>query len=81
MDVDALVARTAGFSPADIEFAARTASQMALERAVSSAADGPVAPGGPSTEDYLAAISATRTTVSAQVATDFEADIEAIARV
>ncbi|MBO1030412.1 GNAT family N-acetyltransferase [Tessaracoccus sp. SD287] len=81
VDVDALVARTAGFSPADIEFAARTASQMALERAVSSAADGPVAPGGPSTEDYLAAISATRTTVSAQVATDFEADIEAIARV
>ena len=80
VDVDALVGRTDGFSPADIEFAARTASQMALERAVSTAGGGPVLAGGPTTDDYLAAIGATRTTVSAQVASDFEADIEAIAR-
>lgn len=81
VEVDALVGCSEGFSPADIEFAARTASQMALERAVRSAGEGPVQAGGPITDDYLAAISATRTTVSAQVASEFEADIETIGRV
>ena len=34
IDVPALVRASAGFSPADIEFAARSASQRALEKAV-----------------------------------------------
>lgn len=80
VDVDALVERSAGFSPADIEFAARAASQRALERAVAEAEGGAVPLGGPTTEDYLAAIRDTRTTVSAQVAEEFEADIQTLAR-
>ncbi|MGD7734110.1 ATP-binding protein [Propionibacteriaceae bacterium G57] len=82
VDLDELVRRTEGFSPADIEFAARAASQRALERAVTRAGDsGRIEPGGPSTEDYRAAIGVTRTTVSTQVASEFEADIETLARV
>ena len=102
VDVDQLVARTEGFSPADIEFAARSASQRALEKAVyaptavggratddggSTPAGAPV-PGaggsgrrGPSTEDYLDAISETKTTVSEEVAAAFLEDIEQLARV
>ncbi|MDQ4503375.1 GNAT family N-acetyltransferase [Sinomonas sp. ASV322] len=38
VDVERLVERTEGFSPADIEFAARSASQRALEKAVYSPA-------------------------------------------
>jgi transitional endoplasmic reticulum ATPase len=38
VDVDLLVARTDGFSPADIEFAARSASQRAFEAAVAAVA-------------------------------------------
>jgi transitional endoplasmic reticulum ATPase len=34
VDIAQLVERTEGFSPADIEFAARSASQRALEKAV-----------------------------------------------
>ena len=34
IDVAALVAASSGFSPADIEFAARSASQRALEKAM-----------------------------------------------
>lgn len=43
VDVEQLVARTEGFSPADIEFAARSASQRALEKAVYAAELLPVA--------------------------------------
>ena len=35
---------------------------------------------GPSTEDYLEAIAKTRATVSSVVSTQFEEDIEALAR-
>ena len=82
IDVDSLVARTQGFSPADIEFAARSASQRALENAVYDAQH-PAADGrrGPTTDDYLAAIADTRTTVGADVAQEFLEDIETIARV
>ena len=65
VDVELLVDRTEGFSPADIEYAARSASQRALEKAVYD--DGGAASGGsvsvreavrkgPSTQDYLDAI-------------------------
>ncbi|MFP3786383.1 ATP-binding protein, partial [Burkholderia sp. SIMBA_024] len=68
VDIDVLVQRTDGFSPADIEFAARSASQRAFEAAVGSRtpgiADAAADAVGPSTQDYLDAIAGTRTTVS-----------------
>lgn len=79
IDVALLVQRTDGFSPADIEYAARRASQGALEKALYPDADHvPLA--GPRTEDYLAAIAETRATVSSDVADAFLEDIGSIAR-
>lgn len=75
LDFDTLVSATDGYSPADIEFAARSASQMALERAVGSDTRT-----GPTLDDYLTAITNTRRTVSAEVAAEFEDDIQEIAR-
>jgi SpoVK/Ycf46/Vps4 family AAA+-type ATPase len=86
IDLPLLVERTAGFSPADIEFAARSASQRAFEAAVArgadpSGADVPnAAPQGPSTQDYVDAIAGTRTTVSPEVSAAFLEDIEQVAR-
>ncbi len=78
VDLAALVASSAGFTPADMEFAARRASQAALEAAV----DGREEPRpGPTTADYLTAISSTRATVSEEVAGDFAEDIAAFGRV
>ena len=79
VDLDALVAASDGFSPADVEYAARRASQEALERALFTGADEST-PGGPSTRDYISAIRSTRTTVSPQVAAEFLEDIERLAR-
>jgi transitional endoplasmic reticulum ATPase len=79
VDLDRLVTASDGFSPADIEYAARRASQQALERALFQGADESL-PGGPGTDDYLEAIQSTRTTVSAQVASEFLEDIELLAR-
>ena len=85
VDLPLLVERTAGFSPADIEFAARSASQRAFETAVGAGSDaaGDAAdrPLGPRTDDYLDAIANTRTTVSNETAAAFLEDIEALARV
>ncbi|MFJ4227191.1 AAA family ATPase, partial [Paenarthrobacter nicotinovorans] len=88
VDVAQLVERTEGFSPADIEFAARSASQRALEKAVyddgaaaGSASDGTNARKGPVTQDYLDAIADTRTTVSPEVHQDFLEDIDVLGRV
>jgi SpoVK/Ycf46/Vps4 family AAA+-type ATPase len=80
VDVDLLVARSEGFSPADIEFAARSASQRALEKAVYDEPAAADARRGPVTDDYLDAIAETRMTVSAEVAQEFLEDIDAIAR-
>lgn len=77
IDVARLVDMTDGFSPADIEFAARKASQSALENAVD---DGTGHSSGPVMEHYATAISGTRATVSAQVATDFLDDIQSVGR-
>jgi SpoVK/Ycf46/Vps4 family AAA+-type ATPase len=93
VDVALLVSRTEGFSPADIEYAARSASQRALEKAVytadapgEGASSGGPAPAsnarkGPVTQDYLDAIADTRTTVSDEVHQDFLEDIDSLARV
>jgi transitional endoplasmic reticulum ATPase len=82
VDVDLLVERTAGFTPADIEFAARKASQAALERALHPDAGETDATHGGSlvTGDYLTAVSSTRRTVSDAVASEFLEDIDRIAR-
>ena len=79
IDLDALVTASDGFSPADVEYAARRASQGALERALFDGVDSST-PAGPTTGDYLLAIRSTRTTVSAQVAAEFLEDIELLAR-
>ena len=84
VDLTRLVTASDGYSPADIEFAARSASQAALEQSVFGAgADGGAGAGvrGPSTDDYLAAIARTRATVSPEVAGEFREDIAALARV
>lgn len=77
IDLDVLVERSDGFSPADIEYAARRASQVAFESAV---LDGGSAR-GPQLADYLESIAQTKTTVSAEVAEAFRQDIKAIARI
>lgn len=79
IDVAVLVRHSDGFSPADIEFAARKASQTALETALF--ADAPVAASaGPRLEHYLAAIEGTRATVSGSDAELFLDDIRSLAR-
>ena len=79
VDLAVLVEKSDGFSPADVEYAAHRASQHALEKALYKAGDGP-AINGPSTDDYVAAISETRRTVSEEVAAEFLEDIERLAR-
>ena len=81
VDLAALVAASDGFSPADIEYAARKASQNALENAVYSADESEPARTGPVTADYIAAIASTRTTVSAETAAEFLEDIDSLARI
>lgn len=78
VDVVELVKRTDGFSPADIEFAARKAAQRALESAVYDQSDATAV--GPTTEDYLWAIGDTRMTVSGEMVGEFLQDIDALAR-
>ncbi len=75
VDVPSLVAASDGFTPADIEFAARKAAQTALERALAGSDAG-----GPSTSDYLAALRETRATVSPEVVADFTEDITRLGR-
>ena len=78
IDIDALVAASKHFTPADIEFASRSAAQVSFEREMSgSEASGPV---GASTEDYLRAIAQTRRTVSDVDITLFEEDIALFGR-
>jgi SpoVK/Ycf46/Vps4 family AAA+-type ATPase len=75
VDVDDLVRRTDLFTTADIEFAARKAAQAAFERALENGADSPAV-----TEDFRAAVTATRPTLTRSVVRDFEEDIERFAR-
>ena len=74
-DFDELVERSQYFSAADIEFAARKAAQAAFERTVLENAVGPA-----QTADFLTAIAATRPTITAAMARDFEEDIDRYAR-
>jgi SpoVK/Ycf46/Vps4 family AAA+-type ATPase len=80
IDLDALVAASELFTPADIEFAARKGSQRALETAVYGEHDPPPDARGPTTADYAAALSETRPTLTRAIVDDFDEDIETIAR-
>jgi ribosomal protein S18 acetylase RimI-like enzyme len=75
LDLNQLVERSQGFSPADIEFSARRASQTAFEKAIGGGEGR-----GPNLADYLEAIATTKTTVSLEVAEAFRQDIENLAR-
>ncbi|XAS67217.1 GNAT family N-acetyltransferase [Micrococcaceae bacterium Sec5.7] len=93
VDVDILALQSERFSPADIEFAARKASQQALEHAVHESS-GTGTEGGRTANDavenvrepplttasYLNAIAQTRATVTEGMVEDFLEDIERIAR-
>jgi transitional endoplasmic reticulum ATPase len=76
VDVDLLVEESDGLTPADIEYAARRASQDALARSLRD--DGADAVLG--TTDYTRALAGTRATVSPEAIAEFTADIETLAR-
>lgn len=78
IDLSLLVQETDGFSPADIEYAARQASQRALEKAVYEEDPQGIVdvPKGPVTQEYLDSVAATRTTVRPDVLRDFREDID-----
>jgi ribosomal protein S18 acetylase RimI-like enzyme len=80
IDLDELVKRSAGFSPADIEYAARKASQRALEQSVYETQASPPESLTTNTEHYLWAIGDTRQTVSGEAIEEFEQDIERLGR-
>ncbi|MFH8251663.1 ATP-binding protein [Microbacterium sp. B2969] len=73
-----LVEASEGLTPADIEYAARRASQAALAEALRNpdAADSDAL----TTADYLEALGATRATVSEETADEFVDDIDSYAR-
>ncbi|GII61328.1 hypothetical protein Skr01_14130 [Sphaerisporangium krabiense] len=79
VDLDELVAASARFTPADIEYAARTAAQAAFERYLGEEgdADGP----GQVTADYLTAIAGTRASLTDEDITSFGRDLRVAARV
>ncbi len=79
IDLDVLVARSEGLTPADIEYAGRRASQQALAHALRSDAD-PESGSELATDDYLSALEATRATVSEQSVREFLDDIDSFAR-
>jgi SpoVK/Ycf46/Vps4 family AAA+-type ATPase len=78
IDLDAIVASSRSFTPADIEFAARKAAGAAFERLVGRAVPGATAT--LTTADYLDAIVNTRPSLTTEMVEDFMADIERFAR-
>lgn len=75
IEIETLVEASALFTPADIEFAARKAAQRAFEREHFERAAGRAR-----TDDFLAAISQTRPTLSAEMVDGFEQDTDRFAR-
>lgn len=75
VELDRLVTASEMFTPADIEFAARKAARTAFEREVAERRGAPA-----TTDDYLAAIADTRTTLTDRAITEFHEDIERHAR-
>jgi SpoVK/Ycf46/Vps4 family AAA+-type ATPase len=75
VDVDALVAASELFTPADIEFAARKAAQRAFEREHFGGAGHRAR-----TEDFLACIAETRPSLSEEMIAGFDEDVREFAR-
>jgi transitional endoplasmic reticulum ATPase len=75
VDVDALVAASEFFTPADIEFAAHKAAQRAFEQEHFEGSRERA-----TTEDFLAAIRETKPTLSEEVIASFEKDVERFSR-
>ncbi len=75
VDIDALVRASELFTPADIEFAARKAAQLAFEREHFEGTERRA-----STEDFLAAIGETRPTLTDEAIAEFHEDRERFAR-
>jgi transitional endoplasmic reticulum ATPase len=70
VDVDALVAATEMFTPADIEFAARKGAQLGFEREIEFRRGEPAR-----TKDYLTAVHETRPSLTEAMLDDFSDDI------
>jgi MoxR-like ATPase len=75
IDVDELVAASELFTPADIEFSARKAAQIAFEREHFEGAAIRA-----TTDDFLAAIRATKPSLTPEIVADFEDDTKRFAR-
>ncbi len=75
VDVAALVEATDMFTPADIEFAARKAAHLAFEREHFEARNQRAG-----TDDFLAAIEATRRTLTEEMVAEFRGNTEQFAR-
>jgi SpoVK/Ycf46/Vps4 family AAA+-type ATPase len=75
IDVEALVQASELFTPADIEFAARKAAQRAFEREHFEHSRQRAR-----TEDFLAAIADTKPTLTAEMVSSFDDDINRFAR-
>ncbi|MGC5172768.1 ATP-binding protein [Microbacterium sp. DT81.1] len=80
IDLTKLVGASEGFSPADIEFAARKAAQSAFEKAIDSG-DASSPAHVATTMDYVEAIQLTTATVSSDTARLFGDDIREFGRV
>jgi len=76
LDLAAIVAQSRLFTPADIEFAARRTAQLVFERVMFEHGTEQAA-----TADIVHAIGQTRPTLTAELVTEFEQDIEDYARV
>jgi GNAT superfamily N-acetyltransferase len=70
VDVDALVAATEMFTPADIEFAARKGAQLGFEREIEFRRGEPAC-----TKDYLTAVQETRPSLTEAMLDEFSDDI------
>jgi transitional endoplasmic reticulum ATPase len=76
LDMEAVAAQSALFTPADIEFAARRTAQLVFERVMFGGGEELA-----TADDILRGISETRRTLSPQTVADFEQDITDYARV
>ena len=76
LDMAAIVEESRLFTPADIEFAARRTAQLAFERVLFERGEEQV-----STDDVLHAVGQTRRTLTPELVTEFEQDIQDYARV
>ncbi len=75
VDVDALVDESGRYTPADVEFAARKAAQLAFERQYFDQSSGRA-----TTEDFLTAIDQTPASLTEEMIEQVERDVERFAR-